>query len=86
MKPEEKNLIKKIIALTTLIQERYPELIYELEEYNYYTGGGQEPINLKDNLEVDIVALSGYLDSLKETVKHYILEKNKKDLYLIEHL
>jgi hypothetical protein len=86
MRPEEKELIKKIVELTCLIQEKYPELVYELEEYNYYTGGDKESMAKKLNPEVDYASLSSYLESLKETVKHYISEKGKVDLFKIEHL
>jgi hypothetical protein len=86
MKPQEKVLINKIIELTNLIQEKYPELIYELEEYNFYTGGEEDPIDLQQSSDINFLTLKSYLDSLKETLKHYIQEKGKKDLYLIEHL
>jgi hypothetical protein len=86
MDPAEKALTDKIMKLTTLIQERYPELVYELEEYNYYTGGEVEPQQLKENPEVNLVSLSNYYDSLKSLLKKYLEEKDKKDLYVLNHL
>jgi hypothetical protein len=86
MRPQEKELIRKIVEITSLIQEKYPELVYELEEYNYYTGAEKEPLALKANPEIDYASLSSYLESLKETVKHYINEKGKGDLFKIEHV
>ncbi|MDQ3191816.1 MAG: hypothetical protein M3Q58_09490 [Bacteroidota bacterium] len=85
MKPEERELIKKIVELSTIIQEKYPELLYELEEYNYYTGGEDDPQTLQEHPVVNYHSLSSYLDSLKSLLNKYIKEKNKKDLFLIKH-
>ncbi|HET6245679.1 MAG: hypothetical protein H0V01_00325 [Bacteroidetes bacterium] len=86
MKPEERELIKKIVEISTVIQEKYPELLYELEEYNYYTGGEEDPQKLQENPQVNYRSLASYLDTLKELLNKYLMEKNKKDLYLINHI
>ena len=86
MKPDERKLIQKIVELTALIQEKYPELSNELEEYSFYTGGEEEQLKMHEHPEVNCRSLTSYLDSLKEVLKKYISEKGKKDLYVIDHL
>jgi hypothetical protein len=86
MNPAEKALTEKILKITTLIQERYPELVYELEEYNYYVAGEAEPQEMKENPEVNISSLSAYYESLKSLLENYLEEKDKKDLYTLKHL
>lgn len=86
MKPDERKLIQKIVELTALIQEKYPELLNELAEYSFYTGGEEEQLKMLEHPEVNYRSLSSYLDSLKEVLKKYIKEKGKKDLYVIDHL
>jgi hypothetical protein len=86
MDPTEKALTDKIMKLTTLIQDKYPELIHELEEYNYYTGGETTPQHFTENSEVNVGSLSNYYNSLKDLLKKYIEERDKKDLYILNHL
>lgn len=66
-----KKISSQILDLTTTIETKYPEL------YKYL---GENPITIPsdDHPEISIDVMQGYLESLKNLLKHHIeTHKNK---------
>lgn len=78
MKTSENELNKKILELTTLIQERYPELYIHIGEFT-------ETLTNKNHPEANVKALSEYYESLKSMTKKYLEEKDKKELHILNN-
>ncbi|MET0759248.1 MAG: hypothetical protein ABWZ56_02440 [Flavobacterium sp.] len=66
-----KDLNAKILEITTLIQEKYPELSKYLSEM-------PDTIPIEKNPEIDSEHLQRYYNSLDQLLKKYILEHPKK--------
>ena len=62
-----KELIDKILKLTVLIQEKYPQLLDYLDEV-------QDTLPVLDHPEVNEQALAKYYQTLDEMLKDYLLE------------
>jgi hypothetical protein len=75
----KEDIHNKILKLTVLIQEKYPEL---------YSGLGElrDTITNKEFPEVNEENLGKYYESLRALVERYIEEKDKKNLYQIKHI
>lgn len=67
----EKDLNAKILEITLLIQEKYPELSKYLAEM-------PATIPVEKNPEINSENLKKYYDSLDQLLKKYILEHPKK--------
>ena len=67
LQEKEKKLNSKILAITMLIRDKYPEL------YGFL---GEMPVTIPDDNHPDInmEALKDYLDSLEATLKKYGIE------------
>ncbi|MDQ3192805.1 MAG: hypothetical protein M3Q58_14515 [Bacteroidota bacterium] len=78
METRENQINKKILALTSLIKERYPELYIHLEEFN-------ETMTTSEHPDVNIKALEDYYESLKSMAEKYIEEKDKKELSILNN-
>lgn len=63
----KKELTEKILKITILIQEKYPELSKYLSEV-------QETIPTFEHPDVEAEALSKYYQTLDEMLKYYLLE------------
>lgn len=63
----KKELTDKILQLTILIQERYPELSKYLSEV-------QDTLPVLEHPEVDTEALAKYYQTIDEMLKDYLLE------------
>lgn len=63
----KKELTEKILKITILIQEKYPELSKYLSEV-------QETLPTLEHPEVDEKALANYYQTLDEMLKDYLLE------------
>lgn len=63
----KKELTDKILQLTILIQERYPELSKYLSEV-------QDTLPVLEHPEVDAEALAKYYQTIDEMLKDYLLE------------
>ena len=63
----KKELTEKILKITILIQEKYPELSKYLSEV-------QETLPTLEHPEVDEEALAKYYQTLDEMLKDYLLE------------
>jgi hypothetical protein len=61
----KKELTEKILKITILIQERYPQLSKYLSEV-------QETLPTLEHPEVDSEALSKYYQTLEEMLKDYL--------------
>jgi len=61
----KKELTEKILKITILIQERYPEL-------SKYLGEVQETLPTLEHPDVDSEALSKYYQTLEEMLKDYL--------------
>lgn len=61
----KKELTEKILKITILIQERYPELSKYLSEV-------QETLPTLEHPDVDSEALSKYYQTLEEMLKDYL--------------
>jgi hypothetical protein len=79
MDKTEKELNQKIMEVTSLISERYPELYVQLEEL-------RDTLTNKEHPEVNDRALADYYESLKSMLKRYIEEKDKGDLHILKRL
>ncbi|MBA3898958.1 MAG: hypothetical protein H0X62_01920 [Bacteroidetes bacterium] len=75
----EKELTSKIFEITNMIQEDYPELYIHLEEF-------RDTLTMKEHPKVDIETLADYYETLKTVAQKYIEEKDKNDLYKLNHL
>ena len=71
----EKDLNKKIMEITMLIQEKYPELSKFLNEM-------PATIPIEENPKINSENLQKYLNSLEDMVKKYSIEHQKKDFPL----
>lgn len=67
----EKDLNAKILEITLLIQEKYPELSKYLSEM-------PATIPVEKNPEINAENLQKYYNSLDQLLKKYILEHPKK--------
>lgn len=67
----EKDLNAKILDITMLIQEKYPELSKYLSEM-------PATIPIESNPEINSENLQKYYNSLDQLLKKYILEHPKK--------
>jgi PHD/YefM family antitoxin component YafN of YafNO toxin-antitoxin module len=69
----EKELNAKIMAITILIKEKHPELANFLDEM---------PITIpnENNPEINIKMLKEYYESLRDTLKKYLLERSPSAL------
>ncbi len=76
METKENELNKKILALTTLIKERYPELYIHFGEFN-------ETLTTNEHPEINIKALEDHYQSLKSMTKKYLEEKDKNELHIL---
>ena len=63
----KKELTEKILKITILIQERYPQLSKYLAEV-------EDTLPTLEHPEVDALALSKYYQTLEEMLKDYLLE------------
>jgi hypothetical protein len=63
----KKELTEKILKITILIQEKYPELSKYLSEV-------QETLPAFEHPEVDASALAKYYETLDEMLKDYLME------------
>jgi len=63
----KRELTEKILKITILIQEKYPELSKYLSEV-------QETLPTFEHPEVDEKALANYYQTLDEMLKDYLLE------------
>jgi hypothetical protein len=63
----KRELTEKILKITILIQEKYPELSKYLSEV-------QETLPAFEHPEVDEKALANYYQTLDEMLKDYLLE------------
>ncbi|MCO6147771.1 hypothetical protein [Flavobacterium sp. NRK1] len=63
----KKELTEKILKITILIQEKYPELSKYLSEV-------QETLPSFEHPEVDASALAKYYETLDEMLKDYLME------------
>jgi hypothetical protein len=79
MDTTEKELNRKIYVVTNMIQEDYPELYVQLEEF-------RDTLTLKEHPQVNIETLANYYESLKSMVQKYIEEKDKDALFKLKHL
>lgn len=76
MEASENELNKKILELTTLIQQKYPELYIHIGELT-------DTLTTKEHPEANIKTLSKYYESLKSMTKKYIEEKDKNELHIL---
>lgn len=67
----EKDLNAKILEITLLIQDKYPELSKYISEMPV-------TIPIAENPEINIQNLQKYYDSLDQLLKKYMLEHPKK--------
>jgi hypothetical protein len=67
----EKDLNAKILQITMLIQEKYPELSKYLSEMS-------ATIPIEEHLKINSEELQKYYNSLDQLLKKYILEHPKK--------
>jgi cupin superfamily acireductone dioxygenase involved in methionine salvage len=63
----KKELTEKILKITILIQEKYPQLSKYLAEV-------EDTLPTFEHPEVDAVALAKYYQTLEEMLKDYLLE------------
>jgi predicted house-cleaning noncanonical NTP pyrophosphatase (MazG superfamily) len=77
MDKKEKELNQKIMEITTMISEKYPELYVQLEEM-------RDTLTNKVHPEVNEVSLEEYYESLMSMVKRYLEERNKSDLQILK--
>lgn len=63
----KRELTEKILKITILIQEKYPEL-------SKYLGEVEETLPTLEHPEVDADALAKYYQTLDEMLKDYLLE------------
>lgn len=63
----KKEITEKILKITVLIQEKYPELSDYLEEV-------QETIPALQHPEVDVQTLSKYYETLHTMLEDYLME------------
>jgi hypothetical protein len=75
----EKELTNKIYEITNMIQEKYPELYVQLEEF-------RDTLTTQEHPEVNVETLANYYESLKSMVQNYIEQKDKDDLFKLNHL
>lgn len=67
----EKELNAKILEITMLIQDKYPELSKYLSEM-------EDTIAIEKDPSINTGNLKKYFDSLEQMLKKYILEHPKK--------
>ena len=67
----EKDLNAKILEITMLIQDKYPELSKYLAEM-------EDTISIEKDPSINSNNLQKYYDSLEQMLKKYILEHPKK--------
>jgi hypothetical protein len=71
----EKDLNKKIMEITMLIQAKYPELSKYLNEM-------PATIPIEENPKINSENLQKYYNSLEELMKKYAIEHSKKNYFL----
>lgn len=71
----EKDLNKKIMEITMLIQTKYPELSKYLNEM-------PATIPIEENPKINSENLQKYYNSLEELMKKYAIEHPKKNYFL----